>query len=135
MSRLVRFGVSIDSDLLKQFDDLIAGRRYVNRSEAIRELLREKLADLHLRKGTARALGAVTIVYNHDMRELLRRITDLQHDYSALIRSSVHVHLDRDDCLEVIVVAGPINKIVEFSDSLIGTKGIRHGKLSLTVPK
>jgi CopG family nickel-responsive transcriptional regulator len=133
MGGLRRFGVSIESDLLEQFDELIARRRYVNRSEAIRELLREKLADLHLKKGTARAVGAITIVYNHDLRELLRRITDLQHDYAALIRSSVHVHLDRDDCLEVIVVAGPIGKIVEFSDSLIGTKGVRHGKLSLTV--
>jgi CopG family nickel-responsive transcriptional regulator len=135
MGRLVRFGVSIDADLLKQFDALIARRRYVNRSEAIRDLLREKLADLHLKKGSARALGAITIIYNHDLRELLRRITDIQHDYADLIRSSVHVHLDRDDCLEVIVVAGPINKIVEFSDSLIGTKGVRHGKLSLTVPE
>ena len=134
MGRLVRFGVSIDNDLLKQFDALIARRRYVNRSEAIRDLLREKLADLHLKKGNARAVGAITIIYNHDLRELLRRITDIQHDYADLIRSSVHVHLDRDDCLEVIVVGGPINKIVEFSDSLIGTKGVRHGKLSLTVP-
>ena len=133
MGRIVRFGVSIDEDLLKRFDDLIARRRYVNRSEAIRDLLREKLADLHLKKGTTRAVGAITIVYNHDLRELLRRITDIQHDHAGLIRSSVHVHLDRDDCLEVIVVAGPINKLAEFSDSLIGTKGVRHGKLSLTV--
>ena len=135
MGGLVRFGVSIDAQLLKQFDDLISRRRYVNRSEAIRDLLREKLADLHLKRGTTRAVGAITIIYNHDLRELLRRITDLQHDYAGLIRSSVHVHLDRDDCLEVIVVSGPIDKIVEFSDSLIGTKGVRHGKLSLTVPK
>ena len=134
MGKLVRFGVSIDAELLKQFDDLISRRRYVNRSEAIRDLLREKLADLHLKKGATKVVGAIMIVYNHDLRELLRRITDIQHDHADLIRSSVHVHLDRDDCLEVIVVAGPINQIVEFSDSLIGTKGVRHGKLSLTVP-
>ena len=134
MPGLVRFGVSIDSDLLRQFDDLIARRRYVNRSEAIRELLRERLADLRLQRSNAKAVGAVTIVYNHNRRELLQRITDLQHDYGQLIRSSVHVHLDREDCLEVIVVAGPVKKIVGFADSLIGTKGVRHGKLSLTIP-
>jgi CopG family nickel-responsive transcriptional regulator len=134
MSVLVRFGVSIDSDLLRQFDDLIGRRRYVNRSEAIRDLLREKLADLQLRKRAAKAVGAVTIVYNHHAaHELSHRLTDLQHDYADLIRSSVHVHLTRDDCLEVIVVGGQISRIVEFSDSLIGTKGVRHGKLSLTV--
>lgn len=132
MSKLCRFGVSMESDLLREFDTLIARRRYVNRSEAIRELLREKLADLQLRKSHARAVGAVTIVYNHNKRELLRRITDIQHDYARLIRSSVHVHLDHDDCLEVIVVCGQVSKIVEFADSLIGVKGIRHGKLSLT---
>jgi len=136
MARLVRFGVSIDRDLLKQFDKLIARRRYVNRSEAIRDLLREKLAGLELRRSAAKAVGAVTIVYNHHAaHELSHRLTDLQHDYADLIRSSVHVHLTREDCLEVIVVGGPTHRIVEFSDSLIGTKGVRHGRLSLTVPR
>ncbi len=135
MSRVQRFGVSIEGDLLKEFDDLIARRRYVNRSEAIRDLIREKIADLRLKRSAAKAVGAVTIIYNHHAaHELSHRLTDLQHDYAGLIRTSVHIHLTHEDCLEVIVVAGPVNKIVEFSDSLIGTRGVRHGRLSLTAP-
>jgi CopG family nickel-responsive transcriptional regulator len=130
---LVRFGVSIDGDLLERFDRLIAERRYENRSEAIRDLLREKLADVRLTEGQEQAVGAVMIVYDHHRRDVLKRITDLEHDCSHLIRSSVHVHLSHHDCLEVIVVAGQVREIGRFSDSLIGIKGVRHGKVSLTI--
>ncbi len=130
-NRLVRFGVSIDAELLKQFDRLIEQRRYVNRSEAIRDLIRDNLVEREW-SDNRETVGTITIVYHHGVRELLDRLTNLQHRYARQIRSSLHVHLDAHHCLEVLVVSGKSAELRRFADSLIGTKGVKHGKLTMT---
>jgi CopG family nickel-responsive transcriptional regulator len=131
MKELVRFGVSLDSDLLDSFDDLIARKGYTNRSEAIRDLIRDNLVGQEW-DANKETVGTVTIVYDHHVRALTDKLTSIQHDYQHLIVSGMHVHLDHDHCLEVLVVRGRGSEIKEVADTLIGTKGVKHGKLATT---
>ncbi len=126
-----RFGISLDSLLLKRFDGLIAKKGYPNRSEAIRDLIRESLVKEEWEYGDRETVGAITIVYSHDVRELTDTLTDIQHHYHTSVISSMHVHLDHHNCLEVIIVKGKGKEIKKIADRLIGTKGVKHGKLSL----
>ncbi|NOZ70023.1 MAG: nickel-responsive transcriptional regulator NikR [Deferribacteres bacterium] len=126
-----RFGISLDSFLLKRFDSLIAKKGYPNRSEAIRDLIRESLVKEEWEYGDRETVGAITIVYSHDVRELTDTLTDIQHHYHTSVISSMHVHLDHHNCLEVIIVKGKGKEIKKIADRLIGTKGVKHGKLSL----
>lgn len=127
-----RFGISLDSSLLKGFDSLIIKKGYSNRSEAIRDLIRDSLVKEEWEYGDKETVGAITIVYSHDTRELTDTLTDIQHDFHTSVVSSMHVHLDHHNCLEVIIVKGKGNEIKKIADRLIGTKGVKHGKLSLT---
>ncbi len=129
---VTRFGVSLDSALLERFDSLIEKKGYSNRSEAIRDLIRDALVTEEWQSAAAETVGAITIVYSHDKRELTDTLTDLQHRYYDSIISSLHIHLDRHNCLEVIVVRGRAGDIKAIADRLIGTKGVKHGKLSVT---
>lgn len=129
---LVRFGISLDNVLLERFDSLIEGEGYSNRSEAIRDLIRDALVMEEWETSTTETVGAITIVYSHDKRELTDTLTDLQHRYYNAIVSSMHIHLDEHNCLEVIVVRGKAKDIKVIADRLIGTKGVKHGKLSVT---
>ena len=131
MADIVRFGVSIPRPLLKSFDQLITEKRYPNRSEAIRDLIRNSLVRQEWESG-AETVGAITIVYNHHTRELSKVLTNLQHEFFRAIISTLHVHLDQHNCLEVLVVKGKGNELKKISDRLIGTKGVKHGSLSLT---
>ncbi len=128
---LTRFGVSLDSDLLKKFDRLIDKKGYANRSEAIRDLIRDSLVKDHVDRGGESA-GTITLVYSHDTRELTDTLTDIQHKYHNMVVSSMHIHLDGHNCLEVLVVRGKSGLIKKVADRLIGTKGVKHGTLSLT---
>ncbi len=127
-----RFGISLDSSLLKSFDGHIAKKGYANRSEAIRDLIRDSLVKEEWKYGEKKTVGAITIVYSHDTRELTDTLTDIQHNFHTSIVSSMHVHLDHHNCLEVIIVKGKGREIKKIADRLIGTKGVKHGKLSLT---
>jgi len=129
---IVRFGISIEDVLLKRFDTLIKKKGYANRSEAIRDLIRDSLVSEELESETVETVGTITIVYSHDTRELTDTLTDMQHDYYNSIVSSMHIHIDEHNCLEVIVVRGKSSEIKAIADRLIGTKGVKHGKLSLT---
>jgi CopG family nickel-responsive transcriptional regulator len=129
---ITRFGISLDNILLERFDGLIGKKGYANRSEAIRDLIRDSLVMEEWESSTAETVGAITIVYSHDTRELTDTLTDLQHRYYASIISSMHIHLDEHNCLEVIVVKGKARDIKAIADRLIGTKGVKHGKLSAT---
>jgi len=129
---IVRFGVSIDTTLLKRFDALIEKKGHANRSEAIRDLVRDSLVIDEWETSTSETVGSITIVYSHETRELTDTLTDLQHRYHSSIISSMHIHLDHHNCLEVIVVKGEAKDIKAIADKLIGTKGVKHGKLSLT---
>jgi CopG family nickel-responsive transcriptional regulator len=129
---LIRFGISLDNLLLERFDSLIRGKGYSSRSEAIRDLIRNTLVTEEWETATSETVGAITIVYSHDKRELTDTLTDLQHHYVKSIISSMHIHLDEHNCMEVIVVKGKAKDIKVIADRLIGTKGVKHGKLSVT---
>jgi CopG family nickel-responsive transcriptional regulator len=130
MEKIVRFGVSMDSRLLKQFDKYINQKGYANRSEAIRDLIRNNLVEEEWKVGTGETVGTITIIYNHHKRELTDTLTNIQHKYHASMISTMHVHLDSHNCLEVLVVKGKAREIKIVADRLIGTKGVIHGKLT-----
>lgn len=129
---LTRFGVSIDEELLTAFDRVIGEKGYRNRSEAIRDLIRDHLVSEEWDAGREETAGTITLVYSHDVRELTETLTDLQHRHHAAILSTMHLHLDAHLCLEVLVVRGRGEELRRMADRLIGTKGVMHGKLSLT---
>lgn len=132
MSAITRFGVSIDSKLIKKFDALIEKKGYATRSEAIRDMIRDTLVEQEWASGKEETVGTITIVYNHHTRELDHALTDMQHKSFHQIISALHVHLDAHNCLEVLVVKGKSREIKKIADLLIGTKGVKHGKLVMT---
>ncbi|NMC72797.1 MAG: nickel-responsive transcriptional regulator NikR [Geobacteraceae bacterium] len=132
MGEIVRFGISIDDKLLKSFDRLLEEKGYLNRSEAIRDLIRASLVELKWEKGEEETVGTVTLVYNHHVRDLSDKLTEQQHAYHEQIVSSLHVHLDAHNCLEVLVVRGKAREVKKIADELIGVKGVKHGKLVMT---
>ena len=129
---VTRFGISLESPLLKRFDSLIKKKGYASRSEAIRDLIRDSLVTEEWESSTSETVGTITLVYSHDTRELSDNLNDLQHQYHELVRSTMHIHLDGHNCLEVIVVKGKARDIKSVADRLIGTKGVKHGKLTVT---
>ncbi len=132
MPELARFGVSIEEPLLEQFDRLIAKKGYANRSEALRDLIRESLVKDQWELGAAEAVGTVTLVYSHDTHDLADKLTDLQHEHYRQIVSTLHVHLDPHHCLEVLVLRGKAKVLKSIADRLIGTRGVKHGTFSAT---
>jgi CopG family nickel-responsive transcriptional regulator len=131
MKKLIRFGVSLDHHLLDDFDLHIKKRKYTNRSEALRDLIRDNLVGQEW-DDDKETVGTITFVYDHHVRDLTGKLTDIQHRYQPLILSGMHVHLDHDHCLEVLVVKGKGSAIKKVADTLIGTKGVKHGKLTTT---
>ena len=129
---LIRFGISLDRVLLERFDRLTDKKGYSSRSEAIRDLIRDSLVMEEWESDTVETVGTITIVYSHDTRELTDILMDLQHLYFHSIISSMHIHLDEHNCLEVIVVRGKAKDIKAIADRLIGTRGVKHGKLTVT---
>ncbi len=132
MSGITRFGVSIDSQLIKKFDALIQHKGYPTRSEAIRDMIRDMLVEDEWETGDQETVGTITIVYNHHTRELDHALTDMQHKSFHQIVSALHVHLDAHNCLEVLVVKGKSQDIRTIADRLIGARGVKHGKLTMT---
>lgn len=131
-SNLQRFGVSVDASLLTQFDRLIESKGYTNRSEAIRDLMRDFLVAAEWQSETGTAVGTITLIYNHHIREMADKLTDLQHQYHDQIVSVLHVHLNAHNCLEVLVVKGEKNAIQTIAGRLSSTKGVKHCKLVTT---
>ncbi|OGS59007.1 MAG: nickel-responsive regulator [Elusimicrobia bacterium RIFOXYB2_FULL_62_6] len=131
MNKLTRFGVCLDGELLRKFDALIGAAGYANRSKAIADLIRREFVADMVEKGGAVA-GAVTLVYDHHRREVVNRLLDIQHDHGGLIISAQHVHLDHDNCLEIIAVKGPARKVKGLADALKSVKGVKHATLSVT---
>jgi CopG family nickel-responsive transcriptional regulator len=129
---VVRFGISLDNALLGRFDNLIEKKGYSSRSEAIRDLIRDSLVTEEWESSTAETVGTITIIYSHETRELTDTLTDLQHHYYNSIISAMHIHLDEHNCLEVVVVRGKAKDIKTIADRLIGTRGVKHGKLTVT---
>ena len=131
MSELVRFGVSVEKGLLDKFDHLIRDRSYTNRSEAIRDLIRQELVKNEWEEGQDVA-GAITFIYDHHKRDLLQTLAHIQHDYQNTIISSQHIHLDHENCLEIIAVKGKAAEVIALAYALRSVKGVRHGDLSMT---
>jgi len=131
MADLVRFGVSLEKGLLDRFDVLLRKKNYTNRSEALRDLIRQELVLKEWGEDRDVA-GAFTYIYDHHQRDLLNRIIDIQHDFQKLIISTQHIHLDHDHCLEIVAVRGKASEIRHLADMLQAVKGVRHGTLSMS---
>ncbi|WP_455379614.1 nickel-responsive transcriptional regulator NikR [Petrachloros mirabilis] len=133
MKKLVRFGVSLDHHLLDDFDRVVRRRKYSTRSEALRDLIRDQLVSQEW-SGDAghEAVATITFVYDHHVRNLTGKLTQIQHDFQGNILAGMHVHLDHDHCLEVLVVKGKIPQIRGVADALVSVKGVKHGKLTMT---
>jgi len=130
MQNLVRFGVSLEKDLLARFDKRMRERGHSNRSEAIRDLIRRDFVEDSWEKD-GEVAGAVTLVYDHHRHDLVGQLVHLQHDFQESILSSQHVHLDHDHCLEIIAVKGRASRVRLLSEQLKGLKGVMHGSLSM----
>ena len=131
MSGLIRFGISLDKDLSEKFDQLIKDKAYNNRSEAIRDLIRQDLVQQQWQEGDEVA-GAITLIYDHHKKELLNKVTDIQHDFQKAIISAQHIHLDHHNCLEIIAVKGNSAEVEKLANTLKVVKGVRHTTLSMS---
>jgi CopG family nickel-responsive transcriptional regulator len=131
MSGLSRTGVSLEDDLLKEFDRLIARRGYANRSEAFRDLIREALLGEAVASNKP-VVGTLTLVYDHHVPNLARKLTEVQHTAGAMVLAATHVHLDHHYCLEVIIMKGRGKEIQAVADGMLALRGVELGKLVLT---
>lgn len=128
---LARFSIAIPADLLAAFDAQIArGNGPANRSEAIRDLIRASLVENQLRTPDAVVIGSLTMIYDHHTGDLTRRLDEVQHDYTTEIVSTMHVHLDHHNCLEILALKGQGARIYELADTLLGLRGVKHGELT-----
>lgn len=132
MPGLTRFGISMEKELLERLDQEIVKRGYPNRSEAIRDLIRNQLVELDWSQDEEEVAGTITIIYNHHIRGLSDLLLELQHNHHDMILSVMHVHLEHDHCLEVMVIKGAASEAKELAGRLIGVKGVKHGKLTIT---
>lgn len=132
MTKLARIGVAIDSVLLEKFDRLIEANGYANRSEAFRDLIRDRLIRENTGAPGAQVAGTLTLIYDHHHNQLSDKLTAIQHQFHQMIVSALHVHLDHDNCLEVLVLRGRSADVRQVADRLIATKGIKHGQLVIT---
>jgi CopG family transcriptional regulator, nickel-responsive regulator len=131
MSEIIRFGVSLDKRLLNRFDRLIRKRSYTNRSEALRDLIRQEMVKNEWEEDQEVA-GAITYIYDHHKRDLLSKLTNIQHTYQEIIFSTQHIHLDHNNCLEIVAVRGKAREVQKLAYALRSIKGVRHGTLSMT---
>lgn len=131
MTNLVRFGVSLDKDLLQKFDARLREKKYTNRSEAFRDLIRQELVQKQW-QGREEIAGTITLIYDHHRRELVNKLTDIQHDFGKIIISTQHIHLDHNNCLEIIAVKGSPKEAEALAESLKSVKGVKHGILCMS---
>lgn len=132
MTTLERFGVSMEEELLRRFDELIDERGYQSRSEAIRDLIRQELVKEEWTDPSAEVAATLTIVYEHHEHELSNVLTEMQHQYHSYILCTTHIHLDPHNCLEVIILKGASEKVKTIANALISTRGVKHGQLVST---
>ena len=132
MDELARFSVSMDSRLLEQFDRLIENRGYENRSEAVRDLIRNALVEEEWAAASQRVAATVTLVYNHHHSGVAERLGDIQHHHVGIVVSATHVHLDNDNCLEVVILRGKSREVRTLAEELVAIKGVVHGKVVST---
>lgn len=131
MSTLIRTGISLEQDLLEKFDLLIRQKGYGNRSEAIRDLVRDHFVQEEVASNKI-VVGTITLIYDHHQPKLSEQLVSAQHDYKGQVLATTHVHLDHHNCLEVIILKGHGTEVKKFSDNLLSLRGVKHGKLVLT---
>lgn len=129
MEKIIRFGVSLPAELLKHFDRESGRRRYANRSEAIRDLMRDWLVRRAWSDSRSEVVGTVTLVYDHHRRELVGELTEIQHGAHRMIISSQHIHLDDDNCLEVVIIRGRAGAVRQLGERLRSVRGVKVGEL------
>ncbi|MGA3266194.1 MAG: nickel-responsive transcriptional regulator NikR [Verrucomicrobiota bacterium] len=127
-----RFSISLPPSLLRQLDEMSGQKGYDNRSQAIADMIRDRLVEHRQKYGNEDIAGTITLVYDHHKPHLQATLTDIQHDHHDVILSTVHVHLDHHNCLEVLLVRGKAVVIKKIADELIAAKGVKHGKLTVT---
>lgn len=132
MADLTRTGIAMDADLLARFDRFIRKQGYTNRSEAFRDLVRDRLISAAVEDPEVNVVGSITLIYDHHSRLLPDKLTNLQHDHHDLVIATTHAHLNHNTCLEVIVVRGKSKHVQKLADLLIGTKGVHHGRLVMS---
>ena len=132
MADIIRFGVSLESSLLNKFDPLIKKMGYSSRSEAIRDLIRERLVSQQWAAGNEETIGVLSLVFDHETRELGEALTRIQHQYLHVIVSSTHIHIDHHNCLEVIILKGKGSQIKKIAAELKSSRGVKHGQLAMT---
>ena len=131
MAKVFRFGISLEKALLGKFDQLIKDKNYANRSEAFRDLIRQELVRKEWQQDKEIA-GAINLIYDHHKRELVNKLMDIQHNYQKLIISTQHIHLDHNNCLEIIAVKGTPKEAQKLADTLKSVKGVKHGTISMS---
>ncbi len=136
MGDVIRFGVSMEDELLKSFDQLVSARGYATRSEALRDLIRDALVQSRLAASeqASEVLGSLTLVYDHHAHDLTGQMAEVQHAHHGLVVSVLHVHISEQDCMEVIVLRGRSTEVRALANSLLSLKGVKHGKLFVTFP-
>ena len=132
MGETIRFGVYLDSDLLERFDELCTERDYSNRSEAIRDLIRGALVENEWENAEGASAATLTLIYDHHKSDLAKKLMSIQHDAHHLIITTLHVHLDHDNCLEVTIVKGRASQVKELADQLIALRGVKDGSLTMS---
>jgi CopG family nickel-responsive transcriptional regulator len=135
MENIMRFGVSIEPDLLKKFDKVIRKKGYTNRSEAIRDIIRKNLIIEKNKDPNLESIGTLTMIYDHHAGNLTNRLLDMQHDHTNEILTTTHIHIDHHNCLEVLVLKGKTSNIQKLADNIKSLKGIKHGELVITESK
>ena len=129
---VTRFSVSLPASLARELDGMSREKGYHNRSHAIADMIRAHLVEHRQQKGDAEIAGSITLVYDHHGHHLLDLLTDLQHDHREDIVATLHAHLDHDNCLEILAVRGRAGDVKELADAMIGAKGVKHGRLTIT---
>lgn len=129
---MIRISITIDDDLLKRFDQTIKKKRYENRSKAFRDLVTNFLIEEKWENVTTEVIGVITLLYDHDTKGITEKLIDIQHDMSKNVISTMHVHVDRHNCVEIIAIRGLPQDLIQISDRLISSKGVKHGKLVIS---
>lgn len=132
MSDTTRFGVSVPTDLMEEFDEKIEEKMYTNRSEAIRDLIRDFLVEEKWEESDEEVYGSLTLIYDHEKKGISDKLTDIQHEDHTHIVSTMHIHLDENNCMETMAIKGKPQDIKKIADRLKSTKGVKHGKLMMT---
>ena len=133
MANTVRFSISISPDLLRKFDQAIKERAYKNRSKAIRDLIVNFIVDREWEKSDREVMGSLTILYDHESRGLLEKLLEIQHDRHENVISTMHMHIDERNCMEILAVKGYPDEIRELADKILSCKGVKHGRLVMSI--